>query len=324
MKAIIQDSYGESMVLRLDDVEKPAVGADDVLVRVRAAGVDAGVWHLMAGKPYLVRLLGFGLRRPKVRVRGLDLAGTVAAVGANVTQFREGDDVFGTSLNGTFAEYAITTAGKLAPKPAGLSFEQAAAVPVSGCAALHGLRDVGGLKSGHKVLVLGAGGGVGSFAVQIAKAMGAEVTGVASTAKVELVRTLGADHVIDRTTDDFAADGRIYDVILDTAGNNPLSRLRRILAPQGTLAIVGGEGGGRWLGGFQRQLGSGLASLATGQRLRALMSSESTQDLADLRELIDAGKLTPAVDKTYPLAAAAEAIDDVHAGRTLGKAVITI
>lgn len=324
MKAMVQDAYGPPEVLRLDDVDTPDVGGNDVLVRVHAAGVDAGVWHLMSGQPYLLRLFGFGVRRPKVRIRGLDLAGTVAAVGPNVSSFQPGDEVFGTSLAGTFAEYTLTSEDRLALKPANLNFEQAAAVPVSGCAALHGLRDAGGLQAGQSVLVLGAGGGVGSFAVQIAKAFGARVTGVCSTGKVELVRSLGADHVLDRTTADFAGGPDRCNLVLDTAGNTNLRRLRRALAPGGTLVIVGGEGGGNLLGGFDRQLRAMALGRFSGHKLRSLVSSEQAGDLDALRALIEAGKVVPAVERTFPLAEVPEAIGHQHAGHTRGKIVITV
>jgi NADPH:quinone reductase-like Zn-dependent oxidoreductase len=244
MKAIVQDSYGSADVLELREVERPEVGDDDLLLSVHAAGVDPGVWHLMTGLPYLVRVMGFGLRAPRTRVRGGDVAGRVEAFGRNVKGFRAGDEVFGV-CDGSFAEYASAREEKLAPKPANLTFSQAAAVPTSASTALQGLRDGGGVQAGQKVLVIGAAGGVGSFAVQIARALGAEVAGVCSPTKVDLVRSLGAERVIDYTREDFAEGGQRYDVILDTAGNRPLSRLRRALAPRGTLVIVGGEGGGR-------------------------------------------------------------------------------
>ena len=243
MKAIAHDTYGSTDVLELRDIDKPVVGEDDVLVAVRAAGVDPGVWHLMTGMPYLVRLMGYGLRAPKHRVRGTDVAGRVEAVGKNVTRFQPGDEVFGT-CDGSFAEYACAREGRLAAKPANLGFEQAAAVPVSALTALQGLRDTAKVKAGHRVLVIGAAGGVGTFGVQIAKAFGAHVTGVCSTTKVDLVRSIGADEVIDYTRDDFAGGGRRYDVILDTASNRSLSHLRHALNPRGTLVIVGGEGAG--------------------------------------------------------------------------------
>jgi NADPH:quinone reductase-like Zn-dependent oxidoreductase len=247
MKAIVQDTYGSPDVLQLREIDKPVVGDDNVLVRVHAAGVDQRVWHLMAGLPYLVRLAGVGLRAPKNPVRGVDVGGRVEAVGVNLIQFQPGDEVFGT-CRGSFAEYACARADQLAPKPANLTFEQAAAVPVSGCTALQAVRDRGKIRPGQRVLIIGAGGGVGTFAVQLAKAFGAEVTGVSSTTKVELVRSIGADRVIDYTREDFADDRNCYDVILDIAGNRSLSHLRRALAPEGTLVLVGGEGGGRCRG----------------------------------------------------------------------------
>ncbi len=323
MKAIVQDRYGSADVLELRDVEKPQHADDELLIRVHAAGVDPGVWHLMTGLPYLVRVMGFGLRKPKIRIRGTDVAGTVEAAGKNVTQLKEGDQVYGT-CDGSFAEYARAKAERFAPKPANLSFEQAAAVPVSGMTALNGLRDAGKLQPGQKVLIIGAAGGVGSYAVQLAKAFGAAVTGVCSTSKAELVRTIGADEVIDYTREDFTAGTRRFDLILDTAGRRPLSRLRRALTPQGTLVIVGGEGGGRWLGGFQRQIFAPLRSLFTEQRLIGLVSEESQQDLLTLKDLIEAGKLTPVIDRTYPLSEAPQAIRYHEQGHARGKVVITV
>jgi NADPH:quinone reductase-like Zn-dependent oxidoreductase len=324
MKAIVQNRYGSPDVLELSDIDKPVIEDDDVLVRVRAAGVDPGVWHLMTGQPYLVRLMGYGLRAPKTRVRGSDVAGRVEAVGANVTQVRPGDEVFGVA-NGSFAEYASAPQDKVAHKPANLTFEQAAAVPISGITALQGLRDQGQAQPGHRVLIIGAAGGVGSFAVQIAKAYGATVTGVCSTTKVDLVRSIGADDVIDYTQDDFAEMSRHYDLILDTAGNRPLSHLRRTLTPRGTLVIVGGEGGGRWLGGFDRQiLRAPLLSLFVSQRLRGLISKERREDLLALKDLIEGGKVTPVIDRTYPLSEGPQAIRYLAEGHPGGKVVITV
>lgn len=324
MKAIVQDRYGSADVLELRDVQEPAVGDDEVLVRVRAAGVDPGVWHLMTGLPYLVRAMGYGWRKPKISVRGRDLAGLVEAAGEKVTRFQPGDEVFGI-CEGSFTEYASAREDKLALKPANLTFEQAAAVPISGMTALQGLRDRGEVKAGEKVLIIGAGGGVGTFAVQIAKAFGAEVTGVCSTAKLDLVRSIGADHVIDYTRQDFADGAQRYDLILDTAGNRSLSHLRRALAPRGTLVIVGGEGGGRWLGGFDRQiLRAPLLSLFVSQRLRPVISKETSADLVVLKELIEAGKVTPVIGRTYPLAEVPEAVRHLAKGHARGKVVITI
>jgi NADPH:quinone reductase-like Zn-dependent oxidoreductase len=323
MKAIVQDKYGPADVLELREVEKPQPGDEELLIRVHAAGLDPGVWHLMTGLPYLVRVMGFGLRKPKIRIRGTDVAGTVEAAGRNVTQLKEGDQVYGT-CDGSFAEYASAKAERFAPKPVNLGFEQAAAVPVSGVTALNGLRDVGKLQPEQKVLIIGAAGGVGSYAVQLAKAFGAEVTGVCSTSKVELVRTIGAEEVIDYTREDFADGTRQFDVILDTAGRRPLSQLRRALRPQGTLVIVGGEGGDRWLGGFQRQIIAPVRSLFTEQKLMGLISRERQQDLLTLRHLIEEGKLTPVIDRTYPLRDAPQAIRYLEQGHARGKVVLTV
>jgi NADPH:quinone reductase-like Zn-dependent oxidoreductase len=324
MKAIVQDTYGSPDVLELRDIDKPVPKDDEVLVRVLAAGVDAGVWHLMTGLPYLVRILGFGLRRPKTRVRGREVAGRVEAVGKDVTQFQPGEAVFGI-CEGSFAEYACAREDKSAPKPVSLTFEQAAAVPISALTALQGLRDQGQVQPGQKVLIVGAAGGVGSFAVQLAKAFGADVAGVCSTTKVDLVRSLGADDVIDYTRDDFADGARHYDVILDTAGRRSLSHLRRALTPRGLLVIVGGEGGGRWSGGFERQLlRAPLLSLFVGQKLRALSTKERKEDLQVLRELIEAGKVTPVIDRTYPLGEVPEAVRYWGQGHARGKVVISV
>ncbi len=325
MKAIVQDAYGSADVLELREIDKPESNDGEVLLRIHAAGVDPGVWHLMTGRPYLVRAMGFGLRAPKVRVRGRDVAGVVESIGGNVTRFKAGDEVFGTA-EGSFAEYVCAREDRLAPKPANLSFEQVAAVPISGLTALQGLRDAGKIEPGQKVLVIGAAGGVGSFAVQIAQAYGAEVTGVCSTNKMDLVRSIGASHVIDYTREDFADGPRRYDVILDTAGNRSLTHLRRALTPKGTLVIVGGEGGGgRWLGGFDRQIfRAPLLSIFVGQTMRPLVSTESLNDLLALKELIEAGKVTPVIDRTYPLSQAPEAIRYVAEGHARGKVVINL
>jgi NADPH:quinone reductase-like Zn-dependent oxidoreductase len=325
VKAIVHDRYDASPdVLELRDIDKPVVGENDVLLRVHAAGVDQGVWHVMAGLPYLVRIIGYGVRAPKNPVRGVDVAGSVEAVGENVTGFQPGDEVFGT-CDGSFAEYALARPEKLAPKPANLTFEQAAAVPISGCSALQGLSDRGEVRAGQRVLIIGAGGGVGTFAVQLAKAFGAEVAGVCSTAKTDLVLSIGADRAIDYTREDIGDGGQRYDVILDTGGNRSVSHLRRALAPGGTLVLVGGEEGGRWLGGFQRQiLWAPLLSRFGSQRLRSLTATERTEDLLVLKELIEAGKVTPVVDRTYPLSEAAEAIRYMRNGHARGKLVVTV
>jgi NADPH:quinone reductase-like Zn-dependent oxidoreductase len=323
MKAIVQDKYGSADVLELRDVEKPQPGDDELLIRVHAAGLDPGVWHLMTGLPYLVRAMGFGFRKPKIRIRGVDAAGTVEAAGKNVIRLKQGDQVYGT-CDGSFAEYACAKAERFAPKPANLTFEQAAAVPISGMTALNSLRDAGKLQPGQKVLIIGAAGGVGTYAVQLAKAFGAAVTGVCSTSKANLVRALGADEVIDYTREDFTDGTRQFDLILDTAGRQPLSQLRRALTPQGTLVIVGGEGGDRWLGGFQRQIFAPLSSLFTEQKLLGLISKERKQDLLTLRDLIEAGKLTPVIDRTFPLREAPQAIRYLEQGHARGKVVLTV
>jgi NADPH:quinone reductase-like Zn-dependent oxidoreductase len=290
---------------------------------VRAAGVDRGVWHVMTGLPYPIRLAGYGLRAPKNPVPGMDMAGVVEAVGKDVTRFRPGDEVFGIG-KGAFAEYARAPENKLAPKPTNLTFEQAAVVAVSGLPALQGLRDKGKVRPGHKVLIIGASGGVGTYAVQLAKAFGAEVTGVCSTTKVDMVRSLGADHVIDYTRDDFADGTQRYDLILDIGGNSSLSRLRRALAPNGTLVITGGEGGGRWLGGNDRQIRALLLSRFVGQKLTTFVSKENHEDMLVLKELIEASKITPVIDRTYPLTEAPQAIRYVEQRNARGKVVITV
>jgi NADPH:quinone reductase-like Zn-dependent oxidoreductase len=323
MKAVAQDRYGDADVLALREIQAPVTGDDEVLIRVRAAGVDPGVWHLMTGRPYLVRVMGFGPRAPKVRVRGRDVAGTVETVGRGVRQFKPGDDVYGT-VEGSFAEFACASATRFAAKPGNLTFEQAAAVPISGMTALVAVRDQGKVQPGQRVLVVGAGGGVGSFAVQLAKAMGAHVTGVCSSSKAELVRRIGADDVIDYTREDFTDGERQFDLIIDTAGRRPLSRLRRALAADGVLVMVGGEGGGRWLGGFQRQLGAPFRSIGRQQQLIGLMYRETQDLLLSLADLIEAGKVTPIIDRTYPLSQAAEAIRYLEQGHAAGKLVLTV
>jgi NADPH:quinone reductase-like Zn-dependent oxidoreductase len=325
MKAIKQDSYGSSDVLEFGNVEDPVVGENEVLVRVKAAGLDAGVWHLMTGRPYFMRLVGFGFLRPKKNpIPGREVAGIVEMVGAEVTRFRPGDEVMGV-CDGAFAEYVATPSNWLVSKPANLSFEQAAVVAISGVSALQALRDKGTVEPKQKVLIIGAGGGVGTFAVQIAKAFGAEVTGVCSTSKVNLVRSIGADHVIDYTRTDFTLQAERYDLIIDNAGRRPLRRLRRVLTPTGTLVIVGGEGGGRWTGGFLRgTLRAPLLSLFVGQRLVGLVSKETQEDLQTLRDMLESAQITPLIDRTYPLIEAPAAIQAWAAGHARGKTVITV
>jgi NADPH:quinone reductase-like Zn-dependent oxidoreductase len=292
-------------------------------VRVRAASVDRGTWHVMTGLPYPIRLAGFGLRAPKALNPGRCVAGSIASVGTGVTGLQPGDEVFGTCA-GAFAEYVLAQPGTIAPKPANLSFEQAAAVPVSALTALQGVRDHGHVEAGQRVVVVGASGGVGTFAVQIAKAFGAEVTGVCSTAKADLVRTVGADHVVDYTRADFADGTQRYDVILDIGGNRRLSHLRRALTPRGRLVIVGGETDGRLLGGSDRQLRALLLSPLVRQKLGTFVASENAADLTVLRDLVEAGKIAPAVDRTYPLIEVPAAIRYLQEGHARGKVVISI
>jgi NADPH:quinone reductase-like Zn-dependent oxidoreductase len=294
-------------------------------VQVQAAGLHRGDWHIMTGLPYMIRIAvpTLGLRRPKVPVPGMDVAGRVEAVGAQVTRFRPGDEVFGW-CDGSFAEYACAGEDQFAAKPATLSFEEAAVVPISGFAALQAVRDVGEVRSGHKVLIIGAAGAVGWFAVQLAKAFGAQVTGVAGTTQLELVRSVGADEVIDYTREDVTDGTRQWEVIIDTGGRRTLSQLRRALTPNGTLVIVGGEGGGRWMGGFLRNLRAPLVSRFVGQRLRMLASRENQEDLQTLGEFIEAGKLRPLIGRTYPLGEVPEAMRALEAGNTRGKIVITV
>ena len=325
MGAIVQDEYGSAPedVLRLARVERPKIGAGKVLVRVRAASVDRGTWHIMAGLPYPIRVAGFGLRRPKHLNPGRSLAGTVEAVGSGVTGVHPGDEVFGTG-DGAFAEYAAVRADKMAPKPANLTFEEAAAVPVSALTALQAVRDHGRVKPGQQVLIVGASGGVGTFAVQIARSFGAVVTGVCSTSKVEMVRGLGADHVLDYTRSDFGDGTHRYDVILDIGGNTRLSHLRQALTPTGRLVIIGGETDGRWLGGADRQVRAQLLSLFVGHKLGTFIASENADDLVALGHLIEAGDVKPVLDRVYPLSDTAPAIRRLIQGQARGKIVITI
>ena len=323
MRAIVQDAYGSSDVLRLAEIDRPEIAANEVLVDVAAAGMDRGTWHSMAGKPYLMRIMGFGFSRPKNRVPGLDVAGTVVAVGSEVTRFQPGDEAFGIS-RGAFAEQAAVREDKLASKPANLTFEQAAVVPISGGTAIQGLRDSGHIEAGQKVLVIGASGGVGTYAVQLAKAFGAEVTGVSSPAKADLVRSIGADHVVDYTRDDYLDGSRKYDLIVDIGGNNGLSRLRRALTPKGTLVIVGGEEGGSLTGGFGRQLRALVVSMFVSQRLTMLASKERSTDLEALRPFLESGQVVPIIDRNYSLAEVPAAMRHLEAGKARGKIAITV
>lgn len=323
MQAVVQDGYGAPDVLRLARIAIPSVRDDEVLVRVRAAGLDRGTWHLMTGTPRLIRL-AFGLRTPRQPVIGRDVAGVVVSVGAAVSRFVVGEEVYGVAP-GSFAEYAVARESTLARKPSTVSFEQAAVVPISGLTALQSVYDVGRVVAGQRVLITGASGGVGSYAVQLAAAAGAEVTGVCSTTKIDLVRSLGAAHTIDYTRNDFAAGGPRYDLIVDIAGNPSLSRLRRALAPTGTLVLVGGEEGGDWTGGwFERQLRARFVSLFVGQRLTSSLARERGTDLERLTELIESGRIAPSLDRTYRLAEAPDAMRQLVAGLVRGKTAITI
>jgi NADPH:quinone reductase-like Zn-dependent oxidoreductase len=321
MQAIIHSRYGPPDVLELKDIDQPVITDDAVLVQVHAAGVGKGDWLTVQGLPYVARPR-YGLPNPKQPVPGFDVAGRIRAVGSNVTRLQAGDDVFGW-CDGSFAEYASVPQSQLAPKPPNLSFEQAAAVPISGFAALQALRDTGGVQPGQKVVIIGASGGVGSFAVQLAKAFGAQVTGVCGTKSLDLVRSLGADHVVDYTQEDFTRTGRRYDLILEMAGNRSLADLRRALTPKGTLVLVGGSGG-RWLMGTGRTLRAVVLSPFVGQRLRSFLSKPRGADLVVLQELLEAGKLTPVIDRTFPLRETPEAIGYVGERSTQGKIVITV
>jgi NADPH:quinone reductase-like Zn-dependent oxidoreductase len=320
MKAIVQDEYGSADVLQLRDVPEPDVGEGEVRIRVRAAGAGPDVWHLMTGEPRFARLMS-GFRKIWPHPRGRDVAGVVDAVGPNVTHVAPGDEVMGIA-EGSFAELAVGTAELVVPKPSRLSFEQAAAAPISGLTALQAIRDVAKVKRGQHVLVIGAGGGVGTLTMQVAKAFGAHVTGVASTSKLDLVRSVGADEVVDYTREELA--GR-YDAIVDTAGRRPVRVLRKLLTPSGTLAIVGGDGGGKWTGGFFRQvLRAPVVSLFTKQRLRPVVSKENGKDLRELAELIERGDVTPVVGRTFPLVEAADAMRYLEGGHAAGKVVVTV
>ncbi|HEY6276438.1 MAG TPA: NAD(P)-dependent alcohol dehydrogenase [Streptosporangiaceae bacterium] len=321
MRAIVQDRYGSTDVLRPARITQPEPGANEVLLRVHAAGLDRGQWHLMTGRPYLLRLVA-GFRRPRQPVAGLDVAGTVVAAGPGVTRFSVGDEVFGFG-RGTFAEYAVAREDKLARKPVNVSFGQAAVVPVSAVTALNALTVAGHVEAGQKVLVTGASGGVGSYAVQLAAAFGAEVTGVCSTSKIGLVRSLGAAHVIDYTQDDFADGAHRYDLIIDIAGNPTLGRLRRALTPGGTAVLTGGEDGGRWTG-MGRQFRALALSPFLRQRLTMLTPRQRAADLERVTEFLEAGTVTPSIGATYPLDHVPEAMRRLEAGKARGKIAITI
>ncbi|MGE5236398.1 MAG: NAD(P)-dependent alcohol dehydrogenase [Acidobacteriota bacterium] len=322
MRAITFTEYGAPDVLRLAEVARPTPKDDEVLIRIRAASVNPLDWHLMRGTPYLGRVL-FGLRRPKLTRPGRDVAGQVEAVGRNVTQFEPGDEVFG-ACKGAFAEYGCASESLLVSKPANVTFEQAAAAPVAALTALQGLRDRGRIQAGQRVLVNGAAGGVGTFAVQIAKVFGADVTGVCSTRNVELVRSIGADHVIDYTHEDFTASVPRYDLIFDAVGNRSLSDRRRALTPEGTLVLVGAADEGRWLGPLAGLLEVAVVSRFAGQKLRLFLARVRKDDLMVLRELLEAGKVTPVIDRSYPLSEVPEAVRYLAEGHARGKVVITM
>lgn len=323
MKAIVQTMYGAADVLQFRDVATPMVGDNDVLIRVRAAGLHIGDWHVLTGRPYMLRVIGFGLLAPKVRVRGIDVAGHVEAVGRAVTEFRPGDEVFGT-CDGAFAEYAVAPTGNLALKPRNLDFEQAAALPTSGFAALQALRDRGEIRQGQNVLIVGATGGVGAFAVQLAKAFGADVTGVCSTGKTEWLRSLGADHIIDYRKDDFAEDARRYDLVLDVGGSRSLGDLRGVLKPGGTLVMVGGEGGGRVLGGTRKWIHALMLAPFVRERLRPLATAPNQADLLLLKQFAEAGSVKPAIARTFGLSETRNAFRYLAGADALGKVVITL
>ena len=322
MKAITYTAYGPPDVLQITEVAKPTPKDDEVLIRIRAASINPLDWHFMRGSPYLMRIAS-GLRKPKETRLGVDVAGHVEAVGKNVTQFQPGDAVFGV-CRGAFAEYRCAAENKLVLKPANLTFEQAAAVPVAAISALQGLRDKGQIQRGQKVLINGAAGGVGTFAVQIAKSFGAEVTGVCSTRNLDLVRSIGAHHAIDYMQEDFTKSGLRYDLILDTVGNHSLADCRRALTAAGTLVLIGGPNKGRWLGPLTGLLKAVALSRFVSQKLRPLLAHSNKDDLIVLWELLAAGKVTPVIDRSYALSDVPEAIRYLEAGHASGKVVITM
>jgi NADPH:quinone reductase-like Zn-dependent oxidoreductase len=322
MQAIVQDSYGAASVLRAREIEKPVIGDREVLIRVRAAGVNPADWAIVSGLPYIARPI-YGLRKPKNIVRGTDVAGTVEAIGSGVTRFKPGDEVFGWS-NGSYAEYTAAAEDSLALKPANLTFEQAAAVPMAGLVALQAIRDHGKVEPGQKVLINGASGGIGTFAVQIAKALGADVTGVCSARNIEMVRSIGADRVIDYMKEDFTKSGLQYDFILDNVSNHSLTDLRRVLTPTGTLIPNGGGFDNRWLASGGRIVRAALLFQFGDQTLGNFLVSSNHADLVVLADLIQAGKVTPVMDRTYPLSETAQAIDHVGKGHARGKIAITV
>jgi NADPH:quinone reductase-like Zn-dependent oxidoreductase len=321
MKAMLQDRYGGAGVLALHDVARPEVGDDEVLVQVVAAGVDRGALHLMTGRPYLMRV-GTGLRTPKAVIPGTNFAGRVESVGRNDDKFRPGDEVYGAA-RGTYAEYVAAPASRVAAKPPKLSFEQAAVLPYAAFPALQALRDHGKVQPGEHVLVVGASGAVGSIAVQVAKAFGAEVTGVCGTRDIDLTRSIGADHVIDYTREDFADGSRHYDVIVDVFGRSPVRRLRRALTPRGRLVIVGGEGG-KWIGGIHRQLGAMLLSPIVGQELHVFVAKENAETLEAINDLVDDDKVAPVMERSYPFIEAQDAVARLETGSVSGRLAVRV
>ena len=322
MKAVVQVTYGSADVLDFREVAKPAIGDHDVLVRVVAAGVDRGAWHFMTGQPYLMRLLGFGFRAPKIPIPGTNLAGRVEAVGSAVTTFRVGDEVYGAG-RGAWAELSCARDEKLALKPANLTFEQAAVVPYAGFAAWQAVHDYGHVEPGQRVLVVGATGAVGGCAAQLAKAAGAEVTGVCSERTADLAPVFGLDHVIDYSKQEFADGKRHYDLVIDVFGRTPVRRLRRALTPAGHLVIAGGEGD-RWIGGIQRQLWASMLSPFVRQKLGAFVVKEHARILVELNLLIEEHKVTPLLDRTFPLAGAADAVRYMEEGKARGRIALTV
>ena len=327
MKAIVCHGYGSpDRVLRFTDIDEPVVTDDEVLVCVHAASVNPADWHIVRGEPYIARLQ-FGLRKPSLRVPGCDAAGQVEAVGKNVTTLRPGDEVFGSPFLrgfGALAERVSVSEDLLELKPANLSFDQAAAVPLAALTALQGLRDHGRIEPGHQVLIIGASGGVGTFAVQIARSFGAEVTGVCSTRNVDMVRSLGAHHVIDYTKEDFIEGGQRYDLVLQAAGTRSPSDARRALTSRGTLVQISGDSDGRWIGAVDRIIMARLLSPFVGQRMVSFTVRPNKQDLQTLKELIEAGTVTPVIDRAYSLSEVADAIRYLEEGHTQGKIGITV
>jgi NADPH:quinone reductase-like Zn-dependent oxidoreductase len=326
MKAVVYTNYGSPDVLEIRDVKKPAPNDDQVLVKVRAASLNPLDWHYMEGTPYIMRAMGTGLRKPKSPRLGVDLAGQVEAVGKNVTEFKPGDDVFGTGHGAAFAEYVCAGKTKLVLKPGNITFEQAAAVPIAALTALQGLRDKGHVQPGQKVLINGASGGVGTFAVQIAKSFGADVTGVCSTRNLEMVRSLGADHVIDYTKEDFTKGAQRYDVILDNVGTQPLSGFRHALKPKGICVMIGGGGpnDGGLIGPMARPIKTMLMSPFISQKMGMMLAEIRQDDLTKMSELMQAGKVTPVIDQTYPLSQIREAMKYLEAGHARGKVILTV